>query len=772
MKNLVTLLFVLFCTITLFPQNTISDLRQNNANGEPEGLGQMFTVSGVVTASSQFGGYGPAYIQDGIAGVAVYGNGFANEVAIGDSVTVTAELTQYRGLTELDMGASGASYSLISSENELTPRVVTIEEVLNQQWDGFEALEGLFVRINNVSFETSGSFAGGTNYTITDATGSMDLRIDDNVIDIVGAAIPSDEIDIVGVLGQYKYGIPYNNGYQIFPRFMDDIITKGEPYITGQVYASNVTSSSFTAFFQTQNDGDTEIRWGTTEALESGALRNEDYVTDHQITVGELEPATRYYYKVFSTNAEGTSESEITSVTTLSENPETGAFNVYFNFSVDTTVAIPGNAAKGNMDFSALLTNRINAATHSIDMAVYSFFELSNVINALINAKDRGVKVRVVYDSRDDQSGITSLRNAGIQVQKRNNSYAIMHNKFFVFDARDTIAANDWIWTGSWNVTSLEMGWKNNVIEINDPAIAQAYLIEFEEMWGSDGDNPDNTNADFGGAKANNTQHLFTIGDKEVELYFSPSDGTTSEIVSEILDADQSIYFAQFVFTKDEIADAMKTRYSSGISDIRGLIVEANSQGSEYNTLNAFAEMYKYTYGDNLHHKYGMIDVSYPEDDPVVITGSHNWSAAAENDNDENTLIIHDIYVANQYMQEFKARYNEAGGRGTFVIPVISDVKNPVFTEYDFQVYQNYPNPFNPSTTVRLEVPTRDHVTVELYDILGQQISVLFDQVTGPGIIAIDVDLRAIDSSLTSGTYIYLVKAGAFMRSKKMIFLK
>lgn len=62
-----------------------------------------------------------------------------------------------------------------------------------------------------------------------------------------------------------------------------------------------------------------------------------------------------------------------------------------------------------------------------------------------------------------------------------------------------------------------------------------------------------------------------------------------------------------------------------------------------------------------LHHKYMIIDADTAFN-PTVITGSANWSRNANAINDENTLFIHDARIANQYAQEFYARYEQAGG--------------------------------------------------------------------------------------------------------------
>jgi phosphatidylserine/phosphatidylglycerophosphate/cardiolipin synthase-like enzyme len=458
--------------------------------------------------------------------------------------------------------------------------------------------------------------------------------------------------------------------------------------------------------------------------------------------------------------------SSLQTVTTASSDPTIGTINVYFNFSVDTTVAIPGNSARGNVNFEQKLMERINQANYSIDLSLYSFFDMPNIADALVIAKNRGVIVRVVYDNRTTQNSMQTLINAGIPVLKRHASLdGIMHNKFFIFDARDTVTANDWLWTGSWNVTSLELNWKNNVIEINDPTITDAYEIEFEEMWGGPDDLPNVANAKFGIQKSDNTPHFFNIGGRDVRLYFSPSDGTTGKILNAVNSADHDIYFAMYAYTRSDIANAMLNRYNAGVTDIRGIIDQPNTNGSQYDFLNTFAEMYTAN-GNTQHHKYGIVDASLSQSDPTTITGSQNWSNAGENKNDENTLIINDVYIANQFMQEFKNRYNEAGGTGSFGIP--TGIDDSGIKEFSYQLHQNYPNPFNPVTTIRFEIPYSQNVELAIYDMLGREVKRLYDGVAPAGILAIDFNAQG----LASGIYVYRLKTKDFIDSKKLILLK
>jgi phosphatidylserine/phosphatidylglycerophosphate/cardiolipin synthase-like enzyme len=773
MKKISVIVLFLFFFFNSYAQTTIDSVRINDSTGVPKNVNKIVTVTGVVTSTTQFGNYsnGPASLQDSTAGIAVYGSLFVGNILFGDSVRVSCTMTNYNGLAEMKY-VSGNSYSILSRGHSVEPKVVTISDIQNQKWNGVENLESVLIRLNNVTINSSGTFGAGTSYSITDSSGTLGggLYVNKYVSSVIGTVIPTIKVDIIGILSQYDSSPPYSTGYQIQPRFIQDIVSPDlSPLIINSVFAVEIDTSSLSVCFHTLRKGNSQVKYGLTSNLElDSVIVNED-TTFHKVNISGLTPGTHYYFKVISENSYGRSAGGIITASTGITDTSTGKINVYFNYVGDPSVAIPGNTSNSNVDFQQKLLSRINNARYSIDMAVYSFSGLPGVADALITARDRGIKVRVVYDSRAAQDNMQSLLNAGILVSRRNTDTTdIMHNKFFVFDARDAVSLNDWVWTGSWNITSTELSWKNNVIEINDHALALAYQTEFEEMWGSNTDIPNPANAKFGYYKSNNTPHNFTIKGISVKSYFSPTDGTSSQIVNTINTADSSIYLAVMAFTRNEISSAIQARYNVGVKDVKGIMDDITGSGNEYAFLKGFADMWANT-GNTLHDKYAIIDASYPSSHPTVITGSHNWSSAAESYNDENTLIVDDIYIANQYMQDFKKRYNDLGGVGTFVIPVITGVKSEGLSDnFNFKLYQNYPNPFNPVTTIRFEVPHSQNIELKIFDILGREVKTLFKGTAPAGIMAVDFNA----DGFSSGIYIYRIKAEGFTASKKLILLK
>jgi hypothetical protein len=125
--------------------------------------------------------------------------------------------------------------------------------------------------------------------------------------------------------------------------------------------------------------------------------------------------------------------------------------------------------------------------------------------------------------------------------------------------------------------------------------------------------------------------------------------------------------------------------------------------------------------------------------------------------------------------------YDEAGNFDIDSMDVKFKNGNPVGAEnddgkiYSFQLEQNYPNPFNPSTTLSFVISHRSFVTLKVYDVLGNEIATLVNEELSAG--EYEVELSAASHSgnirnLTSGIYFYQLRAGNFIQTKKMVYLK
>lgn len=85
-----------------------------------------------------------------------------------------------------------------------------------------------------------------------------------------------------------------------------------------------------------------------------------------------------------------------------------------------------------------------------------------------------------------------------------------------------------------------------------------------------------------------------------------------------------------------------------------------------------------------------------------------------------------------------------------------------------FGVSQNYPNPFNPATTIEFAVPSESHVTIDVYNAIGERVATLLDEPRGAGYHRVSFDA----SSLPSGLYLYRMSAGQFTSVRKMLLMK
>ena len=111
----------------------------------------------------------------------------------------------------------------------------------------------------------------------------------------------------------------------------------------------------------------------------------------------------------------------------------------------------------------------------------------------------------------------------------------------------------------------------------------------------------------------------------------------------------------------------------------------------------------------------------------------------------------------------------EWDGPHCFTIVTLRDVAN---TEDGlpkaFLLRQNYPNPFNPSTEIMFDVPTRSHVRVAIYNVLGQKVRSLVDEELSAGEYRRTWDgTNDAGESLSTGMYLYRMEAGDYIQSKK-----
>ncbi|MFC1562574.1 YCF48-related protein [candidate division KSB1 bacterium] len=90
-----------------------------------------------------------------------------------------------------------------------------------------------------------------------------------------------------------------------------------------------------------------------------------------------------------------------------------------------------------------------------------------------------------------------------------------------------------------------------------------------------------------------------------------------------------------------------------------------------------------------------------------------------------------------------------------------------------FSLSQNFPNPFNPETEIRYQIPENTKVVLKIYNILGQEVRTLVDEVKSPGSYNIKWNGKNnYGVTVSTGVYLYRIQAGDFVSTKKLVFLK
>lgn len=234
----------------------------------------------------------------------------------------------------------------------------------------------------------------------------------------------------------------------------------------------------------------------------------------------------------------------------------------------------------------------------------------------------------------EEIENILEQKQAKLVTDKDNPGKALMHNKFCILD-------NNKIITGSMNPTFNGANKNNNNLVIIESAyLVQNYNDEFEEL----------EKGKFGiGEKVKYPIILFN--NFTIENYFCPDDNCEEHVLDTLKQANSSIYFMTFSFTSDPIGEFLIEKDNN--LEIKGIFESfQNSKYSEYRKMQDM-DVQLDTNPNMMHHKVFIID------NKTTILGSYNPTKNANENNDENILIIYDKNITELFLEEFEYLYNE-----------------------------------------------------------------------------------------------------------------
>jgi phosphatidylserine/phosphatidylglycerophosphate/cardiolipin synthase-like enzyme len=410
--------------------------------------------------------------------------------------------------------------------------------------------------------------------------------------------------------------------------------------------------------------------------------------------------------------------------------PQHPRIQVFFNYNQAEKYRDPYRQIERSGDnLEDVIIDNIDIAKSTVDIAVQEL-RLPNIAKAMLRAKERGVRVRLILENKYSQSladlsaeqiqdlsdrerdryaeflKFVDLNNDGVlgvdELNQRDalriiksanipwiddtadgsKGSGLMHHKFVILDEQVVLL-------GSPNFTMSDMhgdftrpetrGNANNLVRIDSKAVAAKFEEEFEIMWG---DGPGGKlDSRFGLNKPTRKIAYLVVEGAQIRIKFSPdSEKAANEQTSNgligtaIAGSNQSIDMALFVFSDQDIVNTLQERMLRNVQ-IRALVDPQFAYRNYSGTLNMWGlpsaqdcregknngwsnplktvGIPSLNQGDLLHHKFAIIDRN------LVITGSHNWTNAANHLNDEALVLIQHPAIAAHYQREYERLYQD-----------------------------------------------------------------------------------------------------------------
>ncbi len=382
---------------------TIAQIRENDANGNSLLTGSKVNIRGIVYGVDMQGSATSLQytLIDPTAGVGIFRSGANNPPAItivpveGDSASVYGTVAEFNGLTQINMD----SIIIISSGNALKqPRVITSLD---------ETTESDLVLFRNaVVVDTIANTGSGTTVRIAAGTDSLDLRVDADV-SLFNQGLPA-KFNVVGLGGQFDNSNPKNSGYQLLPRYLQDVTAVVDPTVTldSATYSVSEGGQSKTVLVKlsTPSNGTTTVNIAVT----GGTATSSDFqLTGTGVVTfahGETEKSV-----VFNINEDGIAENNETVNFALSNpvnavlgTPSSAILTIVDNDVIGVNVSkIDGlsvypNPAKDVLNIKANVSIQSVNILNTMGQVVYTAIVNANTTSIQVDGLSAGVYTVVI----------------------------------------------------------------------------------------------------------------------------------------------------------------------------------------------------------------------------------------------------------------------------------------------------------------------------------------------------------------------------------------
>lgn len=339
--------------------------------------------------------------------------------------------------------------------------------------------------------------------------------------------------------------------------------------------------------------------------------------------------------------------------------------------------SFPSFAFSDESNLSAHLVKAISSSRKSVDVCIYSF-TLNEVAAELLNAKNRGVALRVIIDqhhvfAKDRDRQVQRLIDAGVNLRTLRGTwtFGVNHNKIGIYD-KTLVTAGSFNWSDNAAYNNHE-----NMMLSRKAAVVVGYSAYFDYMWSaarpfSSGPVGELPTGYFSAPPVGPTALTFG-GQKFPEYSFSPAGGTRENILKAIGAARKSISVASFTFSDKQFALALSQAVSRGVkvkvltdkatAKTRGFVSWLVRNGVE-------VRLGKGRSGGSMHHKFAIFDGKLLE------TGSHNWTGNAEVNDFENVFYTTTQAYIDGYQRKFDQLYSSAAVPDLSALPAPEDMNS------------------------------------------------------------------------------------------------